>query len=145
MDAEVEEFELDLMKRRRLMCIDRIEEARQFSIREVIEFLKKMIANFTTGTVKYSTKFAENSLNERLACDNLILGSLIHSLASRGLWLLPEAPYRGISLRQIAKHVRELEILYVCEQMLFYTFVADFAPAYGWMGIEFIFCSNFGH
>lgn len=52
--------------------------------------------------------------NNKLACDSLLLGSLIKGAAAIGIWPKRNAPYHGIVFKDLANQVRELKVFDVC-------------------------------
>jgi hypothetical protein len=54
--------------------------------------------------------------NNNLACDSLLLGSLIKGSAAIGIWPRIPSPYPGIVFQDLATQVRELRVFDVCNQ-----------------------------
>jgi hypothetical protein len=55
--------------------------------------------------------------NNKLACDSLLLGSLIKGSASIGIWPKQNAPYHGIVFKDLAVQIRELKVFDICNHM----------------------------
>lgn len=70
------------------------------------------------------TKYMEGSalcdaaLDEELryACDAMVLGSLLKSSRKIGIWPKPEAPFPGRKYKGLAKAIRGIKILDVCNK-----------------------------
>lgn len=58
------------------------------------------------------------SLDEDLqyACDAMVLGSLMKSSRKIGLWPRPEAPFQGQKFKDVARSIRSIKILDVCNR-----------------------------
>jgi hypothetical protein len=56
--------------------------------------------------------------NNKLACDSLLLGSLIKGSAAIGIWPKPNPPYHGIVFKNLATQIRELKVFDVCNHAL---------------------------
>ncbi|KAF8865167.1 hypothetical protein BDZ45DRAFT_684679 [Acephala macrosclerotiorum] len=91
--------------------LERIEDARQQSITEILTFVQRMVTDFISGNGSCKTRFDRNEIGRRRACNAIILGTLITGLFEHGMWLLPEPPYKGVSLRQLLDKLRDLQIL----------------------------------
>lgn len=69
----------------------------------------------------------------RFACDSLVLGTVMKSLSTHGLWPLPEAPYKDLSISKLAQDVRDFKIFAVCDQGRFFRFTHSVPPGHGWI------------
>src|SRR6185437_4794642 len=74
-----------------------------------------------------------NTPDGNFACSALLLGSLIKSLSTHGLWPLPRAPYDGLSILKVTQQARELKIYAICDQDRFFTFNPPLSPGHGWV------------
>ena len=52
----------------------------------------------------------------RYACDAMVLGSLLKSSRKIGIWPKPEAPFAGRKYKGLAKAIRGIKILDVCNK-----------------------------
>lgn len=52
----------------------------------------------------------------RYACDAMVLGSLLKSSRKIGIWPKPEAPFPGRKFKDLAKAIRSIRILDVCNK-----------------------------
>lgn len=52
----------------------------------------------------------------RYACDSMVLGSLINSSRKIGIWPIPEAPFNGRNFKDLARAIRTIRILDVCNK-----------------------------
>jgi hypothetical protein len=52
----------------------------------------------------------------RYACDAMVLGSLLKSSRKIGIWPRPESPFSGRKFCDLAKAIRSIRILDVCNQ-----------------------------
>lgn len=50
------------------------------------------------------------------ACDAMVLGSLIKSLSTAGIWPIPEPPYEGVTFSQLVDSIEGLEIVSLCDK-----------------------------
>ncbi|KAL2071691.1 hypothetical protein VTL71DRAFT_12926 [Oculimacula yallundae] len=49
------------------------------------------------------------------ACDGMMFGTLLKSAASAGLYPAPTAPYAGLTVENLARDIRKLEIVSMCD------------------------------
>jgi hypothetical protein len=52
----------------------------------------------------------------RYACDAMVLGSLMKSSRKIGVWPKPEAPFAGRKFKDLARAIRSIRILDVCNK-----------------------------
>jgi hypothetical protein len=52
----------------------------------------------------------------RYACDAMVLGSLMKSSRKIGIWPKPEAPFSGRKFKDLARSIRSIRILDVCNK-----------------------------
>ena len=60
----------------------------------------------------------DGSLDDELryACDSMVLGSLMNSSRKIGVWPKPEAPFNGTKFKDLARAIRTIRILDVCNK-----------------------------
>ena len=60
----------------------------------------------------------DGSLDDELryACDAMILGSLLKTSRKIGIWPMPQAPFDGWKFKNLAKKIRGIRILDVCNK-----------------------------
>jgi len=60
----------------------------------------------------------DGSLDDELryACDAMILGSLLKSSRKIGIWPMPEAPFNDWKFKNLARKIRAIRILDVCNK-----------------------------
>jgi hypothetical protein len=63
---------------------------------------------------RYLTSKTLCSSNHSFDCDAVLLGSLLKSSVSIGIWPRPDLPYHGISFKYLAYKVREIRIIEEC-------------------------------
>lgn len=56
--------------------------------------------------------YATDSKLTRLACDSMVLGSLIKASAKIGIWPMPSEPDPKVSFNSLKKRIRQMKILY---------------------------------
>ena len=56
--------------------------------------------------------------NNKLACDSMLLGSLIKGSAAIGIYPKPSTPYHSIVFKDLAAQIRELKVFDVCNHGL---------------------------
>ncbi|KAF8865160.1 hypothetical protein BDZ45DRAFT_581276 [Acephala macrosclerotiorum] len=111
-----------------------IDASRQQAISAIIKSLQSIISDYNTGAIKCRTNWTASTVEDgKLACDGMILGTLMKGLSGKGLWPLPKAPYEGISILKFSKQVRDLKILSLCDDGRFYgkSFSNPDLPAHG--------------
>jgi hypothetical protein len=53
--------------------------------------------------------------SHKMACNSMVLGSLLKNASSFGLWPFPEDPYPGLNLHQVMEATRGFKILSLCD------------------------------
>jgi len=86
---------------------------RAAAIEGAMRIVHTLIARYSSPEVFCPAVWDENN---NLACDSLILGSLIKGSAAIGIWPDIDAPYHGIVFQELATQVRELRVFDVCNQ-----------------------------
>jgi hypothetical protein len=56
------------------------------------------------------------SEQQRIACDAILLGSLLQRSAAFGIWPPPKDPYPGITFKTLADQIRGMQVLDDCNQ-----------------------------
>lgn len=109
---------------------DLIEKGRLIAIAGIIASIDTIIREYNTGAIRCKTT-NQLVMDANLACDGLVLGTLMKGISGLSLWPLPTAPYEGISVERLAKQVRNLKILALCENNRFYGNTFSNAPVPG--------------
>ncbi|CZR60556.1 uncharacterized protein PAC_10452 [Phialocephala subalpina] len=113
--------------------LEQIQDARQQSMNTMIAFIQKMIVDLSSATNTCQTAFHNDRERKNLACDSLILGSLIKGLSAHDMWPLPMSPYDGVSLLRLLNKVRNLTIIATCDDTLFGKFSGSSPDSsHGW-------------
>ncbi|KAK2624999.1 hypothetical protein QTJ16_005368 [Diplocarpon rosae] len=114
--------------------IDEIEIQRRKGIEKLLSCIKRIIETYDGTKVVCKNNFNDAAEAKRYACDGLILGTLLKSASSAGLWPLPEAPFLGRSIRNTAEQIRSLSIMALCDSTFTkYPRIVPL-PAHGWLG-----------
>ena len=106
---------------------------RELALRAVYSFISGKISEYQGTKVscpstaeffqRYQRPFrSENSVYpsheaSRLACDSMVLGSLLKSLVKRGLWPAPTSPYGPQTLDDLCISIQCLELVSLCDQL----------------------------
>lgn len=96
------DFDLDVMLAHRAAAIE-----------GAMHVVHTLIARYSSPEVFCPAVWDENN---NLACDSLLLGSLIKGSAAIGIWPNIPSPYYGIVFQDLATQVRELRVFDVCNQ-----------------------------
>ena len=56
----------------------------------------------------------KNKEGFRLACDGVVLGSLLKSAAEKSLWPSPKAPYPSLSAKKVLTAIRSVDVISLC-------------------------------
>lgn len=90
---------------------------RTTAIESALLILHNLITRYSAPSILCPVIF---DANNSLACDSLLLGSLIKGCATIGIWPPSNlrAPYPGIVFRDLAVRIRELKVLDVCNGAL---------------------------
>jgi hypothetical protein len=94
--------------------VDTIERNRQDSVKKALDIVKSFVEQYQ-GPMPLCDTTALN-YKGRLACDGMMLGTLLKSAAAKGLYPPPESPYPGLTLEGVVSSVRSLEISSYCHQ-----------------------------
>jgi hypothetical protein len=89
-----------------------VQEYRNKAITEVISVIYNDITTYFTPDIISGRDSASN----QFACDANVLGSLLKSSATIGIWPRPEAPYHGITFSSLASKIREMKVLDTCNR-----------------------------
>jgi hypothetical protein len=106
---------------------------RELALRAVYSFISGKISEYQGTKVscpstaeffqRYQRPFrSENSVYpsheaSRLACDSMVLGSLLKSLVKRGLWPAPASPYGHQTVEDLCYSIQHLELVSLCDQL----------------------------
>ncbi|KAH8685819.1 hypothetical protein BGZ60DRAFT_366017 [Tricladium varicosporioides] len=93
--------------------IDVIKRDREFAIETAITIIHALITRYMDGQT-----ICDGALDDELryACDAMVLGSLMKSSRKIGVWPKPEAPFNGRRFKDLAKSIRSIRILDVCNK-----------------------------
>jgi len=97
-----------------------MEETRQQAISDALNELQKVIKKYQKAEVNCHSNLSNDPtirLQKNLACDGLVLGSLLKSAAANELWPIPLAPFEGIRLVDIMFKMRSLEPTAICDAL----------------------------
>jgi hypothetical protein len=95
-------------------CVDAIEGNRQDSIKKALDIVKSFVEQYQGPMPLCDTTILNHK--GRLACDGMMLGTLLKSAAAKGLYPPPEAPYPDVTLEEVISSVRSLELSSYCHQ-----------------------------
>jgi hypothetical protein len=92
---------------------DAIKRDREFAIETAITVIHALINRYMEGQT-----ICDGSLDDELryACDAMVLGSLLKSSRKIGIWPKPEAPFNGRKFKDLARAIRSIRILDVCNK-----------------------------
>ncbi|KAJ5035107.1 uncharacterized protein L3040_008368 [Drepanopeziza brunnea f. sp. 'multigermtubi'] len=93
--------------------VDAIKHARVSAISTAIDTVHALIIKFMDGTDHCDAAIDDDL---RYACDAMVLGSLLKSSRKIGIWPKPEAPFLGRRWRDLAKKLRGIKVLDVCNK-----------------------------
>ncbi|KAI9046871.1 hypothetical protein LZ554_008949 [Drepanopeziza brunnea f. sp. 'monogermtubi'] len=93
--------------------VDAIKNARVSAISTAIDTVHALIIKFMDGTDHCDAAIDDDL---RYACDAMVLGSLLKSSRKIGIWPKPEAPFPGRRWRDLAKKLRGIKVLDVCNK-----------------------------
>ncbi|KAH7312037.1 hypothetical protein BKA65DRAFT_518044 [Rhexocercosporidium sp. MPI-PUGE-AT-0058] len=93
--------------------IDAIKQARVSAMETALSVIHTLITKYMDGSA-----LCDAALDEELryACDAMVLGSLLKSSRKIGIWPKPEAPFAGRKYNGLAKAIRGIRILDVCNK-----------------------------
>lgn len=97
--------------------LESIDTHRQNAISDLIALINGVLATLSEKTVCGACKFDQYSMSSNvlyhtnIACDGLVMGTMIKSLSNCRLWPLPQLPYEGFSVQNVAHSLRNLTIL----------------------------------
>ncbi|RFU36319.1 hypothetical protein B7463_g112, partial [Scytalidium lignicola] len=93
--------------------IDAIKRGREFAMETAITVINTLIAKYMDGGI-----VCDASLDDglRYACDAMVLGSLMKSSRKIGIWPKPEAPFSGRKFKELARAIRRIRVLDVCNK-----------------------------
>ncbi|KAG4440524.1 hypothetical protein IFR05_003994 [Cadophora sp. M221] len=97
------------------LVINRIESKRQTGVASLLSTITAIINIYNKSKVICGTNFKGNLSIYRYACDSMVVGSLLKSASSHGLWPLPLVPYSGRSIKQTAETIRVLQLVAMCD------------------------------
>jgi len=93
--------------------IDVILAHRAAAIEGAMHIVHSLIARYSSPEVFCPAVW---DVNNNLACDSLLLGSLIKGSATIGIWPKINPPYLGVVFQDLAIQIRELKVFDVCNQ-----------------------------
>ncbi|KAI6710104.1 hypothetical protein JHW43_007371 [Diplocarpon mali] len=93
--------------------VEAIKTGRQSAIESAMSIVHALITRYMDGS-----DHCDAALDDELryACDAMVLGSLLKSSRKIGLWPKPQAPFPGRKWRDVAKDIRGIRILDVCNK-----------------------------
>ncbi|PBP25406.1 hypothetical protein BUE80_DR003810, partial [Diplocarpon rosae] len=93
--------------------VEAIKTVRQSAIDSAMSFVDVLITKYMDGS-----DHCDAALDEELryACDAMVLGSLLKSSRKIGIWPKPQAPFPGRKWKDVAKNMRGIRILDVCNK-----------------------------
>ena len=96
-----------------LTFIDAIIKDREQAVLAAISFIHTLIDKYMVGKT-----LCDGSLDDELryACDAMVLGSLMKGSRKIGIWPKPEAPFNGQTFQNLARSIRSIRILDVCNK-----------------------------
>jgi hypothetical protein len=97
-----------------------MEETRQQAISDVLNELQKVIKKYQKPEVNCHSNLSNDAttrMQKNLACDGLVLGSLLKSAAVNELWPIPLPPFEGLRLVDIICKMRSLEPTAICDSL----------------------------
>lgn len=86
---------------------DRIQKHRIDAIDRTITIVHDHIDKYFTSDILCSRA-------KKFDCDAIVLGSLLKSSMDIGIWPRPEVPYCGMTFKNLASKVREMQVLDKC-------------------------------
>jgi len=112
-----------------------IEESRQKTIRDALSQLDALIKKYqgpgtvcnTVDTTDNRKLFGKSMTTHRNECDALVLGSVIRSAFSCGLYPFPQAPYSRFSAQRIIEFMSVFDIQTACRKI----YAVQTRPMYG--------------
>lgn len=105
----------------------KIEESRQKAISDGLTIFTRAIDKYRGPRVLCGSKVFPRPDEKKLACDSLILGTLLRSGQAQGLSPIPEVPFSGKRFTDIISGLRALKPVAVCDDLLS-TFKWDPSP-----------------
>ncbi|KAL5321940.1 hypothetical protein ACEPPN_009905 [Leptodophora sp. 'Broadleaf-Isolate-01'] len=111
--------------------LDRIERHRQAIIASLLGTIIGIMGAYNKASVICPSIYNDNLESRNYACDSMIVGSMLKSASSQGLWPLPLAPYPGRSIKQTAEETRKLKLVAMCDAPFNYWGQSSPLPAHG--------------
>ncbi|KAF4629275.1 hypothetical protein G7Y89_g8872 [Cudoniella acicularis] len=105
----------------------KIEETREKAISDVLAIFNRYVEKYKGPKVLCGSKVFPRPDEKKMACDSLMLGSLLRSGQVNGLSPNPEVPFSGKRFIDILASLRALKPMAVCDDLLS-TFKWDPAP-----------------
>jgi len=93
-----------------LTIVDEIENKRQGVIASAISMLTDLITNYQNSTPR-----CPRSGDNTFKCDAMVLGALIKSSVSIGLWPPPAPPFTGISFCALSGQIHQMKVPTLCD------------------------------
>jgi hypothetical protein len=87
-----------------------VEESRNTNISALCGIIARAISKYQGSELICSTS------HNPAACDAIVLGSLIKTLAANGLWPIPEPPYKDITITDVLLKIFKLTIVSLCDE-----------------------------
>ncbi len=100
------------------MVSDEIWRSREKAISKAISVVQDLIKKYLGSKNLCNsnhTRCHNRNVNAKAACDAQILGSLLRSAATKGLWPPPSVPYHDMSWQATACKIREIDVTSACD------------------------------
>ncbi|KAL2071714.1 hypothetical protein VTL71DRAFT_12949 [Oculimacula yallundae] len=109
------------------IIIDAVMERREEALSECYLLIDQTIQRYQRSEVLCP----RDDIHLAPACDALLLGSLLKSVSSLGLYPAPEAPYDGVSFDEVEALLSDLSVQALCDRIRPYMEGNEFIPAHG--------------
>lgn len=93
--------------------VDAITSARVSAISSAVAMVHGLVTKYMDGADHCDAAIDDDL---RYACDAMVLGSLLKTSRKIGIWPMPEAPFLGKKWRELAKKIRGIKVLDVCNK-----------------------------
>ncbi|KAF8865165.1 hypothetical protein BDZ45DRAFT_475371 [Acephala macrosclerotiorum] len=88
---------------------------RKDTLRAMYEKVESWIEDYKSDRVQCPDNPRDKEAEK--ACDAMMLGSLIKFCTKFGIWPVPKAPYKGVSIYQVLYDIEDLELLSLCDYL----------------------------